>query len=420
MATIERIDRHEQGVLRFLTAGSVDDGKSTLIGRLLHDSKAILADQLAAIARTSRRRGAELDLSLLTDGLVAEREQGITIDVAYRYFATARRKFIIADAPGHEEYTRNMVTAASTAQLALLLVDVQRGVSPQTKRHAALAAMLGIPYLAVAINKMDLVGHRQDAYETIVRAFARFARDAGIGATLAYLPMSALHGDMIVERGERLGWYGGPTLLELLETVEIPVPPAEAPFRFPVQYVARLSATERGYMGRVESGSIGIGDAVVVLPSGRTTRVRDIRVFEGTRAVARRHDGVTLLLDDAIDVARGDMIVRADQPAATARSLQAALCWLAPEPLAVGRTYRLRHATRELRARVQAVDSRFDVRTHAAERAPATLAMNDIGEVAITLSEPIVADAYTANRATGGFILIDEATNGTVAAGMIR
>jgi sulfate adenylyltransferase subunit 1 len=420
MAAVEPIDRVDQGVLRFLTAGSVDDGKSTLIGRLLHDSKAILADQLAAIERTSRRRGQELDLSLLTDGLVAEREQGITIDVAYRYFATARRKFIIADAPGHEQYTRNMVTAASTAQLAVLLVDALRGIVAQTRRHATLAHLLGIPHLVVAVNKMDLIGYRQDAYAAIGAGFARFAEESGIVSALHYLPLCALHGDMVVERGEHLGWYDGPTLLGLLESAEIPEPPADVPFRFPVQYVARLSGTLRGYMGRVESGSVAVGDAVTVLPAGCTTRVRDIRSFEGARSFARRHDGVTLLLEDALDVARGDMIVRSDQPPATSKTLDATLCWLGSAPLDPGRTYRLRHATRELRARVRRIDSRWDVAAHGAQPPPAKLAMNDIGRIALDLAEPIVADAYAANRATGSFILIDEATNGTVAAGMIR
>jgi len=417
MATIERIDRGEQGVLRFLTAGSVDDGKSTLIGRLLHDSKAILADQLASIERTSRRRGQALDLSLVTDGLVAEREQGITIDVAYRYFATARRKFIIADAPGHEQYTRNMVTAASTAQLAILLVDAQHGVVAQTRRHATIAHLLGIPHLVVAVNKMDLVGYRRETFATIVDEFARFAAHTGITAATHYIPLSALHGDMIVERGEHLPWHDGPPLLGLLETVEIPQPAENLPFRFPVQYVARFDAV-RGYMGRVESGAVQVGDAVTVLPSGRTTRVRDIRVFEGSRSMARRHDNVTLILDDAVDVARGDMLVHANDAAPVARAIDATLCWLGNEPLATARTYRLRHATRELRARVSRIGRRWEITD--APPAGATLAMNDIGEVGLDLAEPIVADAYSVNAATGHFILIDEATNGTVAAGMIR
>jgi sulfate adenylyltransferase subunit 1 len=281
----------DHGVLRFLTAGSVDDGKSTLIGRLLYDTKAILADQLAAIERTSAKRGQTLDLSLLTDGLVAEREQGITIDVAYRYFATALRKFIIADAPGHEQYTRNMVTAASTAQLAILLVDARHGIVTQTRRHATLAHLLGIPFLVVAINKMDLVGYREDAYAGMVNDFLAFAERSGI-RDVRFVPISALGGDMVVDRGANLDWYDGPTLLQILETVEVPQRPAEAPLRFPIQYVARPTATlPRGYMGRIESGALAVGDRVVVLPTGATTRVREIRGRRpGARGLARGGD----------------------------------------------------------------------------------------------------------------------------------
>ena len=420
MGAIEPIDRIGQGVLRFLTAGSVDDGKSTLIGRLLHDSKAILADQLAAIERTSQQRGQHLDLSLLTDGLVAEREQGITIDVAYRYFATPRRKFIIADAPGHEQYTRNMVTAASTAQLAVLLVDAQHGIVAQTKRHATLAHLLGIPHIVLAVNKMDVVEYRQQAYATIVAAFRQFADDSGILATQHALPLSALQGDMVVDRGAHLGWYTGPTLLDILETAQIPDAPVGVPLRFPVQFVARLSGTTRGYMGRIESGSVHVGDAVTVLPSGRTTRIRDIHVLDARRSVARRHENVTLFLDDAVDVARGDMLVRADEAATTSKVVEATLSWLAAEPLNVARTYRLRHTTRDVRARVRRIATRWNVSTHASACAPATLAMNDIGHVVLDLAEPIVADSYAANRSTGSFILVDDVTNGTVAAGMIR
>lgn len=286
MSAVERLDVPDHGVLRFLTAGSVDDGKSTLIGRLLYDTKAILADQLAAIERSSQQRGQALDLSLLTDGLVAEREQGITIDVAYRYFATALRKFIIADAPGHEQYTRNMVTAASTAQLAILLVDARHGVVTQTRRHATLAHLLGIPHLVLAVNKMDLVGYRAEVFARIVGDFLTFAERSGI-KDLRFVPISALEGDMVVDRGDRLGWYEGPTLLEILETVEVPQAPASAPFGLPVQYVARPTLTEpRGYMGRIESGSVSVGDRVKVLPSGLTTRVRALRTLAGSEPCA--------------------------------------------------------------------------------------------------------------------------------------
>jgi len=414
------IDSLDHGVLRFLTAGSVDDGKSTLIGRLLYDTKAILADQLAAIERSSQRRGQALDLSLLTDGLVAEREQGITIDVAYRYFATALRKFIIADAPGHEQYTRNMVTAASTAQLAILLVDARHGVVTQTRRHAALAHLLGIPHLVLAVNKMDLVGYSAEVFAGIVGDFLGFAQRSGI-ADLRFVPISALEGDMVVDRGHRLGWYEGPTLLQILETVDVPQTLSSAPFRFPVQYVARPAAAQpRGYMGRIESGSIGVGDEVKVLPSGWITRVRDLRTLAGSQPIAGLHAPVTLVLAEDLDVSRGDLIVRADDALAARRHANASVCWLGDEALDPGRRYLLRHTTREVRARVDRIDHRWNVSTQKRESAPAALAMNDIGEIALSLAQPVFADRYADNRATGSFILIDEASNNTVAAGMFQ
>ncbi|MFO1324231.1 MAG: GTP-binding protein [Burkholderiales bacterium] len=421
MSARDNLPELEHGVLRFLTAGSVDDGKSTLIGRLLFDTKAVLADQLAAVARTSRQRGSELDLSLLTDGLTAEREQGITIDVAYRYFATALRKFIIADAPGHEQYTRNMVTAASTAQLAVLLVDARHGVVTQTRRHATLAHLLGIPHLVVAVNKMDLVDWREDAYARIVADFRAFAARTGIDdAALRFVPMSALEGEMVVDRGENLGWYTGPTLLQLLETAPIGDRVRHASFRFPVQFVARpTGAARRGYLGRVEAGSIAVGDAVTVLPSGRTSHVRGIRTFDAEKIAADLHDAVTLTLADEIDVSRGDMIVATADAPAPARSLVVTLCWFDERPLDARRSYVLRHTTREVRVRVERLEHRWNVATQ--EQEPATtLAMNDIGQAVLSLAQPIVADRYADNHATGSFILIDEATNATVAAGLIR
>jgi sulfate adenylyltransferase subunit 1 len=420
MSAIERYDLLEHGVLRFLTAGSVDDGKSTLIGRLLYDTKTILADQLAAIERTSQKRGAVLDLSLLTDGLVAEREQGITIDVAYRYFATALRKFIIADAPGHEQYTRNMVTAASTAQLAVLLVDARHGVVTQTRRHATLAHLLGIPHLIVAVNKMDLVDYDQNVFTGIVTDFLAFAERSAID-NVRFVPLSALTGEMVVERGGNLDWYEGPTLLQILETVDVQQTLAEAPFRFPVQYVARPTATlARGYMGRIESGSIAVGDAVTVLPSGVSSRVREIRGYDGTRARAGLHAAVTLVLADAIDVSRGDMLVHGSASPATKRDLDATLCWLSETPLDSRRNYFLRHTTREVRARIDGIDHLWDVATQARQPVRDTLRMNDIGRVGLTLAQPVFADRYADNRATGSFVLIDEATNNTVAAGLVR
>ena len=420
MSAIERYDLLEHGVLRFLTAGSVDDGKSTLIGRLLYDTKTILADQLAAIERTSQKRGTALDLSLLTDGLVAEREQGITIDVAYRYFATALRKFIIADAPGHEQYTRNMVTAASTAQLAVLLVDARHGVVTQTRRHATLAHLLGIQHLIVAVNKMDLVDYDQSVFAGIVTDFLAFAERSAM-ENMRFVPMSALTGEMVVERGGKLDWYEGPTLLQILETVDVEQKLAEAPFRFPIQYVARPTATlPRGYMGRIESGSIAVGDAVTVLPSDVSSRVREIRGYDGTRKRAGLHAAVTLVLADAIDISRGDMLVHRNKSPVSRRDLDATLCWLSETPLDSRRNYFLRHTTREVRARIGGIDHLWDVATQERQPAPDTLRINDIGRVGLTLAQPVFADRYADNRVTGSFILVDEATNNTVAAGLIQ
>ncbi len=420
MAAIDHVEAIDHGVLRFLTAGSVDDGKSTLIGRLLYDTRSILADQLAAIERTSARRGGPLDLSLLTDGLVAEREQSITIDVAYRYFSTAHRKFIVADAPGHVQYTRNMVTAASTAQLAILLVDAQHGIVAQTRRHAALAHLVGVAQLVVAVNKMDLVDWRENAFATIVADFSAFADSHGI-AGARFIPMSALQGDMVVDRGAHLAWYDGPTLLQVLETAEAPKRRGSAALRLPVQYVARPEgANARAYLGRVEAGSIAVGDAVMVLPSGRTTRVRALRVGGAARVRAGAQAPVAVELDDDVDVSRGDLIVHADEAPAPARAVEADVAWLGTAPLDPRRNYALRHTTREVRARVAHVADRWNVETQVREPAPATLAMNDIGRVRFALAQPVFADRYDAQRCTGSFILIDEATNDTVAAGMIR
>ena len=412
--------RPDRGVLRFLTAGSVDDGKSTLIGRLLHDTRSILSDQLAALAKSSERRGTALDLSLLTDGLTAEREQGITIDVAYRYFATAARKFIVADTPGHVQYTRNMVTAASTAHLAVLLVDARHGVVEQTRRHAALVRLVEVPQVIVAVNKMDLVDYRADAFERVAGEFDEVARRIGL-ADARFVPLAAAPGDMVVERGEHMPWYRGPTLLEALETADVPLAAASASLRFPVQYVARpVAGRPRAYLGRVEAGHVAVGDAVVVLPSGLATTVRAIRTFEGDRAHAGLQASIALELADEIDVSRGDLIVHAGGAPAVARTLVADLAWLDPAPLDARRTYTLRHATRALRARITQVQDRLNVETQARERAPAGLAMNDIGRVSIALAQPLAVDRYADSRATGSFVLVDEATHDTVAAGMIR
>jgi sulfate adenylyltransferase subunit 1 len=420
LGEIERNRVSDDGVLRFITAGSVDDGKSTLIGRLLHDSRAILADQLAAVARASQKRGqAAIDLSLLTDGLEAEREQGITIDVAYRYFATARRKFIIADTPGHEQYTRNMATGASTAHAAVILVDARKGVLPQTRRHTIIARLLGIRHVVVAVNKMDLVGYDEPVFERIRADVLAFAGSLAI-PDLRFIPLSALAGDMIVERGEGLGWYRGPTLLETLESIDVIDDTDSLPLRFPVQLVVRPGAGTdfRGYAGRVEAGTLAPGDEVVVLPAGRRTRIAKIRVLDESRPLAVAGDSVTVTLADDIDISRGDLIADAAIPASAAKSIDARICWLDGAPLDLSARYLVKHTTRTVRAKISAVHHRLDVHTLAHQPAP-TVAMNDIAQVSIGLAQPIFFDPYDANRATGSFILIDEATNHTVAAGMI-
>ncbi len=412
----------DNGLLRFLTCGSVDDGKSTLIGRLLLDTKSILADALHAIERTSRRRGLEeVDLSLLTDGLQAEREQGITIDVAYRYFSTGARKYIIADAPGHEQYTRNMVTAASTADLAVILVDARKGVLTQTRRHAYLAHLVGIPHLVIAVNKMDLVGWSRDAFERIRADFLAFAAKLGI-EDVRFLPMSALAGDMVVERGEHLGWYDGPTLLELLEQAPAAHTERDEGFRFPVQWVCRPQTLEhhdfRGFAGRVESGEIAVGDAVQVLPSGLTTRVKAILLGDAPLRRAVSEQSVTLQLEDEVDVSRGDLLVRPGEAPEPTRRVDAVLCWLSERPLSPQRRYLVRHTSRESKALVAEIGWRMDLAS--LEQVPAAgLSMNDIGRVSLRLAQPIAADPYRTNRATGAFIVVDEATNDTVGAGMI-
>jgi sulfate adenylyltransferase subunit 1 len=430
-----REEIEDRGVLRFLTCGSVDDGKSTLIGRLLYDAKAIFADTLHAVEHTSRKRGlTAADLSLLTDGLVAEREQGITIDVAYRYFSTGKRKYVIADAPGHEQYTRNMVTAASTADLAIILVDARKGVLTQSRRHSAIANLVGIRHLVVAVNKMDLVGHDQAVFERICADYREFARAIGIGQSdeIRFVPISALEGDMVVERGERLGWYRGPTLLEILESASVAHDVGSRrreSFRFPVQYVCRPQRADdpvlhdyRGYMGRVESGEIAVGEVVAVLPGGRESRVKDIQ--SGGRSLHRAvaEQSVTLLLEDDIDVSRGDMIAKSsahgEPPPATLNAIRAKLCWLSETPLDPQRRYLIRHTTRETKAKVASIDYRLDIAT--LRHLDATmLAMNDIAQVSFRLAQPLFVDSYATNRATGAFIVIDETTNNTVGAGMI-
>jgi sulfate adenylyltransferase subunit 1 len=424
MSAAEKLE-FDTGLLRFLTCGSVDDGKSTLIGRLLFDTKSILADTLHAIARTSKKRGlAAIDLSLLTDGLQAEREQGITIDVAYRYFTTGVRKYIIADAPGHEQYTRNMVTAASTADLAVILIDARKGVLTQTRRHATLAHLVNIPQIVVAINKMDLVDYAEETYKRIKADYLAFAAELGL-SEVNFIPMSALNGDMVVDRGSRLDWYTGPTLLDFLETA----PSAHAlhaePFRFPVQYVCRPQDAAnpelhdyRGFMGRVESGTLDIGDAVTILPSGRETHVVGMQINGQSLPRAVAEQSVTILLADEIDISRGDMIVKSNALPTTSKQISAMLCWLSETPLDPRRKYLIRHTTRESKALLINIEFRMDINTM--QKQPAEyLTMNDIAKVAFRLTQAIFTDPYTENRSTGAFIVIDESTNNTVGAGMV-
>ena len=408
-------------LMRLATAGSVDDGKSTLIGRLLFDSKQVLTDQLEHVEEASRRRGGEgeVDLSLLVDGLRAEREQGITIDVAYRYFATARRTFIIADTPGHVQYTRNMVTGASTADLAVILVDARKGVLEQSKRHAYISSLLGIPHMAVAVNKMDLVDFSEDVFDAIVRDFSDFARGLGV-RDIAYLPISAKHGDNVVERSERMPWYGGVPLLEHLESVQIADDRNLDDVRFPVQWVIRDHDTDyRGYAGRVAGGILRPGDEIQVLPSGERTRIARIDTFDGPAAEAFAPMSVTLLLEDEVDVSRGDLICSVAEAPSLQREVEATVCWMTAEPLRPGARYAIKHSTHAARAIVDAVVDRVDVHTLQPDDGAGELALNDIGRVRLRTSKPLAFDPYSRNRATGSFILIDETTNDTVGAGMI-
>ncbi|MGW4845066.1 adenylyl-sulfate kinase [Nocardia brasiliensis] len=409
-------------LLRLATAGSVDDGKSTLIGRLLFDSKTIFTDQLAAVERTSRDRGDDYpNLALLTDGLRAEREQGITIDVAHRYFATPRRKFIIADTPGHIQYTRNMVTGASTADLALILVDARKGVVEQTRRHAFLAGLLGIPHLVLCVNKMDLVDWSQARFEQIRTEFAQFASKLDV-SDLTFVPMSALHGENIVHRGASMPWYEGTPLLHHLEEVHIASDRNLIDARFPVQYVTRSHAQDfRGYAGTVAGGVFKPGDEVAVLPSGLTSTVAAIWGPGGTPvAEAFPPQAVTIQLADEIDVSRGDMICRPNNRPIAGRDLDAMVCWFADDSrLSPGATYTIRHTTRTATAEVRSLDYRLDVNTLHRDESPEALSLNEIGRVQLRTRQPLLFDPYRRNRFTGSFILVDDTTNNTVAAGMI-
>ena len=412
------------GLLRFATAGSVDDGKSTLIGRLLYDTKSIFEDQWEAVQRKSRDMGGEyVNLALLTDGLRAEREQGITIDVAYRYFATPRRKFIIADTPGHVQYTRNMVTGASTAELALVLIDARNGLLEQSRRHAFIASLLGIRHMVVCVNKMDLVDYAQQDYERIREQFEQFARRLET-PDITYIPISALHGDNVVERSTVMDWYEGVPLLQYLEELEGTTGEVLQAQRFPVQYVVRPMSDRypdyRGYAGTVASGVFRPGDEVTVLPSGARTSIRSIESFDGPLDEAAPGMAVTLRLSDELDISRGDMIVDGGAPPEATQDIEAMVCWMADgTPLAAGERYALKQTTRNVRVTVREVAARLDVNTLTEDGAAETLALNEIGRVRLRTTSPLFVDRYRSSRATGSFILIDERTHNTVGAGMI-
>jgi bifunctional enzyme CysN/CysC len=411
-------------LLRFATAGSVDDGKSTLIGRLLFDSKAIFVDQLEAVEATSRSRGDEYtNLALLTDGLRAEREQGITIDVAYRYFATPRRKFIIADTPGHIQYTRNMVTGASTADLALILVDARKGLVEQSRRHAFLCSLLRVPHMVLCVNKMDLVDYSQEIYDKIADEFSCFAMKLD-APDLTVIPISALHGDNIVTRSTNMPWYEGPSLLHHLEHVHIASDRNLVDVRFPVQFVIRPQSTVvqdyRGYAGQVASGVLKPGDEVMVLPSGLTTRIAGIDTADGPVDEAYPPMSVTIRLEDELDVSRGDLICRPNNQPSVAQDIEAMMCWMdETRPMTVGGKYAIKHTTRAARAVVRDLHYRLDVNTLHRDDTADGLSLNEIGRVRLRTTVPLLADDYRRNRTTGGFIVIDETTNRTVGAGMI-
>ncbi|MEU6992649.1 GTP-binding protein [Streptomyces sp. NPDC046465] len=409
-------------LLRFATAGSVDDGKSTLVGRLLHDSKSVLTDQLEAVERVSQDRGQDApDLALLTDGLRAEREQGITIDVAYRYFATARRRFILADTPGHVQYTRNMVTGASTADLAVVLVDARNGVIEQTRRHAAVAALLRVPHVVLAVNKMDLVAYEEKVFAKIAEEFTAYASELGVPEITA-IPISALAGDNVVEPSSNMDWYGGPTVLEHLETVPVSHDLSTCHARLPVQYVIRPQTAEhpdyRGYAGQIAAGAFRVGESVTVLPSGRSSKITGIDLLGTAVDVAWTPQSVTLLLEDDIDISRGDLLVPSGDTPPTSQDIEATVCHVADTALTVGQRVLLKHTTRTVKAIVKEIPSRLTLDDLSQHPEPGQLVANDIGRVKVRTAEPLALDAYADSRRTGSFLLIDPADGTTLAAGM--
>jgi len=419
----ETIGYLDMELLRFTTAGSVDDGKSTLIGRLLYDSKAIFEDQMELLEETSKQRGEEgVNLALLTDGLRSEREQGITIDVAYRYFATPKRKFIIADTPGHIQYTRNMVTGASTANLALLLVDARHGVIEQTKRHAFIASLLQIPHIAVCVNKMDLVDHSKEAFDKIKKDFENFATKLEI-KDVRFIPISALDGDNVVERSENMDWYDGSTLMHLLENIHIGSDQNHVDCRFPVQYVVRPQSAEypdyRGYAGRIEGGVFKPGDDVTILPSGFTSKVKSIDTFDGEVGQAFSPMSVCITLEDDIDISRGDMIVRENNKPTIEQDIDLMICWMNEKKMMLRGKYTIRHTSQTARCIIKEVKYKMDINTLHRIEEEKEIGLNDIGRISIRTTKPLFFDSYRRNRNTGSVILVDEATNETVAAGMI-
>ena len=414
---------HHNGLLRFTTAGSVDDGKSTLIGRLLYDSKSIFQDQLEAVEKESKQKGLEgADLSLLTDGLRAEREQGITIDVAYRYFATPKRKFIIADTPGHIQYTRNMVTGASTADLAIILIDARNGLVEQTHRHSFIASLLGLQHLVVCVNKMDLVDYDEDAYRKIVAEFKSFSSRLDI-KDITFIPISALKGDNVVDSSKNMSWYGGSTLLHHLENVHVGADRNLQDCRFPVQYVVRPQTDDhrdfRGYAGRIASGVFKKGDAVVALPSGRETTIDTIKLGDEEKEIAFPPLSVVMTLTDDIDLSRGEMLVRKNNQPEMINEIDAKICWLDSRPMNPSSRLVLRHLSQEVIAKISEVLYRIDINTLHRDEENRDVAMNDIARIRIKTSSPILADPYRTNRTTGAFILVDPSTHATVAAGVI-
>lgn len=417
------IDHSNMEILRFTTAGSVDDGKSTLIGRLLYDSKSIFEDQLDAVEKSSQSKGLEhVDLSLLTDGLKAEREQGITIDVAYRYFATPKRKFIIADTPGHIQYTRNMVTGASTANMALILVDARKGILEQTCRHSFIASLLKIPHIVLCVNKMDLVDYDQEVYENIVTEFRKFAAKLEVN-DVHFVPISALKGDNVVDKSTNMDWYEGATLLYMLETIHIGSDHNHVDCRFPVQYVVRPHSDEyhdyRGYAGRIAGGIFKKGDDVTVLPSGFTSKIKSIDTFNGEIDLAYAPMSVTMTLEDDIDISRGDMIVRPNNQPESSQDLEVMLCWLNPKPPVPRAKYYIQHTSNEARAMIKDILYKVDINTLHRMEDDKDINMNDICRVKIRATKPLFTDSYRRNRYTGSIILVDESTNETVAAGMV-